>query len=190
MAVLLAAFVVSLGMPALAGPGAGPAQIHDATGDWAVASADIVSVHFSVVGPSRHRSVRVHLTAAAPPSNGQPVTYTVSFAAPDCEAAALVVDWSGGVPAVVDSGYLDRSGCADRAALVRQSRLEEVPYLADASGITWTVGIDAVGGAGAELTKLTASTRVGGRVTADGATSDALLPVGDEAQGRSWTVPR
>jgi hypothetical protein len=189
MVALIGTILVALCTPAVASPDVRP-QIRDATGDWVIASADIVSVQFSVVGLRSQRKARIHLSAAQAPSSGQPVTYSVSFATPTCEVAMLVVDWAGGVAGLSDDGYLDRSGCTDQAALVRESRLDDTSFMADTHGVTWFVDVDALGGAGAELTHLAASTRLGGRVSADGATSDARLPVGDEATGDSWTVPR
>ena len=105
--ILLAAALaaaVAAATPALA-TGSTKPQIHDAKGDWVVASQDIVAGTITATA----KTIQADLQLAAPPATGVRTEYDVLLYV-GCHAYALRYTWNGGLPGT--TAGVDEYACA------------------------------------------------------------------------------
>lgn len=102
--VIAAAFVAITASHLTGASAAMKPQVHDATGDWKVASQDIVDVTVTATA----KQIRGDLHLSAPPAVGIPGKYDIGIYV-GCTPYALHYTWNGGLPG--STATLDRYAC-------------------------------------------------------------------------------
>jgi hypothetical protein len=148
-------------------------QITDATGDYQIASADIVSGLLAVSGKGKYPTLIIRLTLAAPPVTTTPYSYVVSFKVGDCSFYAEY--YGHPLDRVFSTSGV---GCDDGS-----TSLPDGSVAVNGSAVVWSVPFDGSFKLGQKVTHLAAATEPGGAVT-----GTFPPPAGDAATGRDWII--
>jgi len=104
IAVLTAAFIAIMASHLTVASAAIKPQVHDAAGDWKVASQDIVDATVTATA----KQIRGDLHLSAPPAVGIPGKYDIGIYV-GCTPYALHYTWNGGLPG--STATLDQYAC-------------------------------------------------------------------------------